>query len=132
MKFPALSQLANAVWSMVAVGSRTVEVNTKTGFALTAGSYSPIKTIQHTTIEMVAGNATADTAALTAVTIAKSMIVVTGMASYNASTGASTPASCNPLLSFPDTTHVRATTANGGNLSANETIKLSLTVVEFF
>lgn len=31
---------ANAIWTLVAVGSRTVEVNTKTGFSLTAGSYS--------------------------------------------------------------------------------------------
>lgn len=40
MRVPPLGQIASAVWNAVAVASRTVEVNTKTGFSLTAGSYS--------------------------------------------------------------------------------------------
>lgn len=40
MRFPSLGQIAYAAWNTVAVANRTVEVNTKTGFSLTAGSYS--------------------------------------------------------------------------------------------
>jgi len=37
---------ASQLWTQQPVGSRLVEVNTKTGFSLTAGSYTVIGTIQ--------------------------------------------------------------------------------------
>jgi hypothetical protein len=131
MKFPALSQLANAVWSMVAVGTRTVEVNTKTGFALTAGSYAPIKSIQRGTYA-IAGEEAFVSTLIAAVVIAKTVTNVLSVAAYDTGTGAAIGAQFQPVFSFPDTTHLRTDTASGAALGATETVKVNVEIVEYF
>ena len=58
------------VWTQVPVASRLVEVNTKTGFSLTAGSYVVTGAVQAGTITGVSLTATA-TATISAITEAK-------------------------------------------------------------
>ena len=61
------------VWTAVAVASRTVEVNTKTGFSLTAGSYAIHATSnQRGTITLAGADGTED-ATISSVTLTRSV-----------------------------------------------------------
>lgn len=63
---------AIAVWTQVPVASRTVEVNTKTGFSLTAGSYSVrASSVQVGTITV--SGATSNTGAVSSVTTTRAI-----------------------------------------------------------
>ena len=74
--FFSLQQLANAVWNLVVVASRTVEVNTKTGFSLTAGSYQVrASSTQRGTIT---GSGTSTTGAVSSVTTTRAFEVRNG------------------------------------------------------
>lgn len=75
---PSLGQIAHAIWNLVALASRTVTasvVSDKTGYSLTAGSYSPIKSIQNGSTTITATNTTADST-ITAVVTGKAFILV--------------------------------------------------------
>jgi len=65
------------VWSQVPVASRTVEVNTKTGFSLTAASYAITGSVQRGTLTIASSGSTV-TATISSVTITKSMLGWTG------------------------------------------------------
>ena len=67
---------ALAVWQQIPVANRTVEVNTKTGFSLTAGSYVVTGTVVRGTIAIA--NAATNTAAISAVTLAKTQCAHSG------------------------------------------------------
>lgn len=57
------------VWTQVPVGNRTVEVNTKTGFSLTAGSYATrASSTQRGTITVTT---TSNTASISSVTVTR-------------------------------------------------------------
>jgi hypothetical protein len=57
---------ALAVWTQVPVALRTVEVNTKTGFSLTAGSYSVrASSTQRGTVSLTSTSATATISSVT-------------------------------------------------------------------
>lgn len=66
-------QVANAVWNSVAVANRTVEVNTKTGFSLTAGSYLQHATNNQRGVTSNSGSATTTNATISAVTLARAV-----------------------------------------------------------
>ena len=54
------------VWTQVPVANRTVEVNTKTGFSLTAGSYAVLaSSTQHGQVSSAATSATATISSVT-------------------------------------------------------------------
>jgi len=66
------------VWSQVPVASRTVEVNTKTGFSLTAGSYSVrASSTQHATANPVS---TSITSVISSVTTTRATLGWNGVA----------------------------------------------------
>lgn len=69
---------AISVWTQVPVASRTVEVNTKTGFSLTAGSYVVTGTVARGTMT-IANLGSSITATISAVTLAKTDIHQTGL-----------------------------------------------------
>lgn len=74
------------VWTQVPVASRTVEVNTKTGFSLTAGSYSVrASSNQRGTISLTAGLTTAP-ATISSVTTTRAQCLPAGTAFDNVST----------------------------------------------
>lgn len=58
---------AISVWTQVPVASRTVEVNTKTGFSLTAGSYS-VRASSTQTGNVTLSSVTSGTATISSVT----------------------------------------------------------------
>ena len=69
---------AIAVWTQVPVASRTVEVNTKTGFSLTAGSYEVrASSTQAGSISIGAGVAS-NTATISSVTTTRALVFFTG------------------------------------------------------
>ena len=99
------------------VGSVTT-VSDKTGYSLTAGSYSPIKSIQRGTIAITdSGSSTTSTgtATITAVTVAKASIHIIG----------SIPHAVNSTLELTNTTTVTGTIGR-------ETATLYFEVVEYF
>ena len=62
------------IWSQLPVASRTVEVNTKTGFSLTAGSYSVLaSSTQRGTITEAQGGGSSATAAIAPVTVTRAL-----------------------------------------------------------
>lgn len=76
--FPSLGQIASAVWGLVAVASRTVEVNTKTGFSLTAGSYSVRASSTQESLITIANTAGSNTAAISSVTTTRAVVTQVG------------------------------------------------------
>lgn len=71
------------VWLQVPVADRTVEVNTKTGFSLTAGSYSV--RASSTQRGQVSSAATSDTGAISSVTTTRATEIRNGNTSNNTS-----------------------------------------------
>lgn len=66
-----------AVWQQIPVANRTVEVNTKTGFSLTAGSYS-IHATSNQRGTILVDAATSNTAAISSVTTTRSLAMWEG------------------------------------------------------
>ena len=66
------------VWTAVAVASRTVEVNTKTGFSLTAGSYVVLASSMQIATIAVANGTTSNTATITSVTTTRATVSLNG------------------------------------------------------
>ena len=63
------------VWTQVPVASRTVEVNTKTGFSLTAGSYSVrASSVQGGTQSIANGAGPTNTSAISSVTTTRTTL----------------------------------------------------------
>jgi hypothetical protein len=77
--------VAYSAWNDIAVANRTVEVNTKTGFSLTAGSYS-VHASNNQRGTIVISSGTSNTAALSSVTTSRTMLHHAGQ-SYNNTTG---------------------------------------------
>jgi hypothetical protein len=72
----------NQLWTQQPVGSRLVEVNTKTGFSLTAGSYS---VLESATVAIVDGStSTTATATIASVSLTQSKEGYLGYAYGNA------------------------------------------------
>ena len=72
------------VWSQIPVANRLVEVNTKTGFSLTAGSYVVrASSTQEYTANLSA--ATSTTATISSVTTTRAILAWTGLRSTDAS-----------------------------------------------
>ena len=69
-----------AVWAQVPVANRLVEVNTKTGFSLTAGSYS-VRASSTQTAEVGLNGATSTTSAISSVTTTRACLTFSGCAS---------------------------------------------------
>ena len=67
-----------AVWQQIPVANRTVEVNTKTGFSLTAGSYSVRASSAQTGTVTIINTATTGTAAITSVTTTRAYLIYGG------------------------------------------------------
>lgn len=119
MRFLNPHQIAHAVWNLIAVTSRTVEVNTKTGFSLATSSSGVIKSIQRGTITIAVGGANTQTATITAVVVAKTRLAHLGQTA--------TAAGATARIALTDTTTITATRDNAFN--ANE-ITVSYEAVE--
>lgn len=77
----------HAVWSLVPVARRTVEVNTKTGFSLTAGSYSvQASSTQRGTLQV--SGAVNNSAAISSVTTTRAHLCQAGNSADTAGTTA--------------------------------------------
>lgn len=63
----------NVVWSQTLVADRTVEVNTKTGFSLTAGSYSVLASSTQTG-SLALASVTSNTATISSVTTTRACL----------------------------------------------------------
>lgn len=73
-----------AVWQQIPVANRTVEVNTKTGFSLTPGSYAVLASAtQSGTIAMA--TAASNTAAISSVTTTRAIVGFMGFKTDGAS-----------------------------------------------
>jgi hypothetical protein len=78
--------VAYSTWNDIAVASRTVEVNTKTGFSLTAGSYVLHASNNQRGTIAIGAAASSNTATISSVTTSRSQVIHTGQ-SYNNTTG---------------------------------------------
>lgn len=66
-------QSALAVWQQIPVANRTVEVNTKTGFSLTAGSYS-VRASSTASGQISLAGVTSATATISSVTTTRAVV----------------------------------------------------------
>ena len=96
---------AVAVWTQVPVANRLVEVNTKTGFSLTAGSYS-VRASSLQTGTLLLASATSNTAAVSSVTVTRAKVLQSGFSSDDA-------ASANWPVYYPRMILTNATTVTG-------------------
>ena len=74
----------NQLWTQVPVANRLVEVNTKTGFSLTAGSYS-VRASSIQRAEQLLTGTTSSVAAVSAVTLARAYLSFGGISSSSTS-----------------------------------------------
>jgi len=112
---------ALAVWTQVPVASRLVEVNTKTGFSLTAGSYSVRASSTQFGSVTLAGVAS-NTATITSVTTTRAILDHGGIE-------AGTTAIDRALIR---TTLTNATTVTATKATATDTCIHHFCVSEFF
>ena len=105
------------VWTQVPVASRTVEVNTKTGFSLTAGSYSVrASDIQRGTISLSA--VASATATITSVTTTRAITIFGGWINNEATaygTIAISENECRVLLTNATTVTAARNTSSAAN-----------------
>ena len=108
------------IWSQLPVASRTVEVNTKTGFSLTAGSYS----VRASSTQR--GNGTNAAGVTTANTVSS---VTTTRASVYSCGNDSAGNNVNPVrFGLTSSTNVNAVTGNAGGSNSSYNFELA----EFF
>lgn len=108
--------IANAIWTLVAVGSRTVTVNDKTGFSLTTDQHAVRRVFhQNITASSLGSGNNADTALGTSLSdYTKGLVVVTN------------PSSTGRVY-LTSNSNVRLTNTGGSTADFN----LSIYVVEF-
>ncbi len=111
---------ANQLWTQVPVANRLIEVNTKTGFSLTAGSYSVRASSNQTGTASFALSATSGTAAISAVTLVRACILPTGF-SNDASPGVAYDSTRMGRFTFNSTTQI-VWTRNVGTYIPNTVI----------
>ena len=92
------------VWTQVPVASRTVEVNTKTGFSLTAGSYT-----LHATSNQRGQMDPGDTFSTVTATISSVTLTRTNLAYTGNDSGQSTVSNTSLRLTLTNATTVTAT-----------------------
>ena len=109
------------IWSQLPVASRTVEVNTKTGFSLTAGSYSVRASSTQTGLLSLNG-VSSNTLGISSVTKTRSVI---GWMGVNCNT-----APANQILTYIDFTSAVLLTAYKGDATGNANTAWS--VLELF
>jgi hypothetical protein len=105
---------ANQLWTQTPVAARLIEVNTKTGFSLTAGSYSVRASSMQSFHFSISNTNTEINVTITAVTLTRATV---GSCTW---TGANTTA-INDMATkckFASTTSVNQ--VRGGNLNANQ------------
>ena len=112
---------SSQIWSQVPVASRTVEVNTKTGFSLTAGSYSVRASSTQTGIISING-ATSVTATISSVTTTRA-----SLSSLHFRTDATTDPTVQSNLELTNATTVTGLKVTSTNNSAHQ-----YQVMEFF
>ena len=117
---------AVVVWTQVPVANRTVEVNTKTGFSLTAGSYVVrASDVQRGTFTI--GNAQAsNTATITSVTTTRAVVVPGGFS--NDETTAQVPDENETRVVLTNATTVTGTRA----LASASTITVPYQIQELY
>lgn len=106
-----------AVWQQIPVANRTVNVNDKTGFSLTAGSYAVTGTVQRGTILL--DNATSNTATISAVTTTKTLCTHAGATTQADETDATWPEATWTLVTLTNTTTV--TLSRNTNIATMDT-----------
>lgn len=97
---------SSQIWSQVPVASRTVEVNTKTGFSLTAGSYSV--RASSTQIGSMNSASTSATTTISSVTTTRTVINKNGNQANNTSI-----VECDTSIQLTNATTVTAYKVNG-------------------
>ena len=118
---------SSQIWSQVPVASRTVEVNTKTGFSLTAGSYS----VRASSMQRGAGNMSGTTADVN--TTVSSVTLIRACASHDGwasgQSGSAVPQ--QTVTTLNSTTNVNASRNSAGTLGGDN-LQTSFTVQEYF
>ena len=100
------------IWSQVPVANRLIEVNTKTGFSLTAGSYSVrASSTQHSYANIA--DAT-DTGTTTVSSVTNTRAFLTSNAQSKGGTTSTDPALYNGRITLTNSTTVTATRGSNG------------------
>lgn len=118
---------SSQIWSQVPVASRTVEVNTKTGFSLTAGSYSvrASSTQRGTTVTVSTENT--KNATISSVTTTRATVSHDGWSSGQS--GSTVPQQTTVMLTAA--TNVQTSRASAGTLGGDN-LTAAFTVEELF
>ena len=111
------------VWTQIPVASRTVEVNTKTGFSLTAGSYS-------VRASSTQGGVVTDTAAASGTATISSVTTTRARVGYNGAQLTGTPSTADVFSNRLELTN--ATTVTTNRTTGTGTATTSFQVVELF
>lgn len=98
------------VWTQVPVANRTVEVNTKTGFSLTAGSYSVRASSVQTGTVQLAG-VTSNTSTISSVTVTRTTLRQQGQTGDSANNTATDQYLLKSVLTNGTTVTVTKTTS---------------------
>lgn len=109
-------------WSVVPLASRTVTVSDKTGFSLTAGSYSPIRQIVPITISMGAGSTTSTATISPALTSVSKAVLC-----WYGSTGSANAQYAQVYLVITNTTTITWTRSQGTDAGT-----VTCAVLEFY
>ena len=115
-----------AVWQQIPLANRTVVASTvsdKTGYTLTAGSYSVRASAVQTAILAVTG-ASSNTSAISSVTTTRTVLGFLGFLADSTSG--------NFAVSSPRITLTNATTVTGNKETATNKTELSFVVLELF
>ena len=124
MRALSIQQLAYSVWNLIAVANRTVEVNTKTGFSLTAGSYSVRASSNQRAVFTVADTTSSNTSAVSSVTTTRAFLGWTG-GSYNTT-------ATDPQDYMGRVTLTNATTVTGNRNDVSGNLVLSFELQELY
>ena len=117
---------ANQLWTQQPVASRLVEVNTKTGFSLTAGSYIVRASSTQATVITVAAGGYTNTVTISSVTTTRAFPNFNGL-SYNTN-------DTNPVNTFCRMELTNGTTITGARAGSPSpgNATMALMVIEFF
>lgn len=117
---------AMLVWLQTPVADRTVEVNTKTGFSLTAGSYSVrASSTQYGSMTLAANADTSKTATISSVTVTRASLFYGGLNTDEATDQNDAVFSNITLTNATTVTAARAT-------STNSNVTVQFNVLELF